>query len=214
MSYFTKEYNNNLSLSNKIKIMESGKKYIINTINNNQNIIRLCRYLTKTPLLKIGVDYNNKKIKQPDLNCGLTEILNDGEYPNAKIRGQVLVPYAFSDDLQPDEQVNIFVNANNANFNDMYSSSKYQFDIVVTYTSTYNVLEPYGDERALKIAEEICGEFDEKYNDEKSQNLIGELKFNVSNIQSIRVGTSGTMGLVIRLIAKPTTTDRKLINNI
>lgn len=215
VSYFTEEYNSNLSFSNKIKIIESGKKYIINKINSNQNIVRLCRYLTKTPLMKIGVDYNNKKIRQPDLNCGLDKMLADEECPNVEVRGQVLVPYAFSDELQPEEQINIFVNARNASFNnELYKSSRYKFDIIITYTATYNILAPFGDERALKIAEQICYELDGKYNDEDSQKDIGELQFTVSNINSIKVGKTGTMGWVMEIIAKPTTTDRELINNI
>ncbi|MBM7835737.1 hypothetical protein [Clostridium sardiniense] len=212
MSYYTQQYNESIPFSNKIKIVESGKRHIVRTINNNQSIVRLCRYLTKTPLLKKGVDYNNNMIKQSDLDCGLLTILKDGEYPMVQSRDRILIPYAFDDSLQPEEQILIFVDSYNAKFNSKYTTGKYIFDIVIAYTPTYNILEPYGEERALKIADQVCKDFDEKYNDEESQKEIGELKFTVSNIQSVKIGTGGNMGKIIRLIAKPLT-DRELLND-
>lgn len=210
MSYYTEEYNSNIPFSNKIKILESGKRYIVRTINNNQNIVRLCRYLTKTPLLKRGVDYKGNMIKQPDLDCGLLSNIDEKEYPNVQSRERILIPYSFDDSLEPSEQILIFVDSYNAKFSSKYLTGRYVFDVVIAYTPTYNILEPYGEERALKIIDEICRDIDEKYNDEESQNEIGELKLTVSDIQTIKIGT-GSAGKVLRIIAQPLT-DRRLLN--
>lgn len=211
MSYYTQEYNNSIPFSNKIKIIESGKNYIVRTINQNQNIVRLCRYLTKTPLAKRGVDYKGKIIQQPDLECGLLEKIKDNDYKEVQSRDRILIPYAFVDSLQPEEQIKIFVDNYNARFGDKYLTGKYLFDVIIAYTATYNILEPYGEERALKIIDEICKDIDEKYNDEESQQEIGELKFTVSDIQTIKIGTGGNIGKIIRISAKPIT-DRRLLN--
>ena len=211
MSYYTQEYNSNLPFSNKIKIIESGKSYIVRTINNNQNIVRLCRYLTKTPLSKKGVDYKGNMVKQPDLDCGLLTVLNSKQYPNVQLTDRVLIPYTFDDSLQPTEQISIFVDSYNARFSDKYLTGKYIFDVILAFTPTYNVLEPYGEERSLKIIDEICKDIDEKYNDEESQKEIGEMKFTITDIQTIKIGTSGYVGKVIRIVGK-SLTDRRLLN--
>ncbi|MEG1309393.1 MAG: hypothetical protein RSA91_01060 [Bacilli bacterium] len=220
MSYFTEQHNKNMPISNKAKMIQGIKDYIIQKINNNQDIVRLCRYLTKTPLLEIGETYNGELIEQDDINVGLLIPLLDkrdengvySELPSIQSRDRILIPYAFDDSLMTQQQLYIFVSNPRTKFSDYYITGEYIFEVIITYSTDYNILEPYGDERVLKILEKFCEDFDDKYNDDKSQEKIGEIKFSIKGFEEVKISTKGTMGRIVRLEAKPIT-DRWLINN-
>lgn len=220
MSYYTEQYNKNIPISNKATMSMNIKKYLVDRINSNQDIVRYCRYLTKTPLLDMGLNYDDEVVEQPNLNCGLLEDLSEerdrnGEYKEYKevgTRGKILIPYAFDNKLMTKEQLFIFVSNGYAVFNDAYNTAEYTFDVVITYSSTYNTLEPYGDERSLMIIDRICHMFDGMY-PEKSEYAkdIGDVLLEVRSIQEKQVGTNGTMAKIIKILAKPIT-NREIIN--
>ena len=53
--------------SQKLYRVSPLKNYIVGLIDNNQNIKRLCRSMTKTPTYNKGMTYDNQLIQQPDL---------------------------------------------------------------------------------------------------------------------------------------------------
>lgn len=219
MSYFTQEQNNSMPISNKAKLVKEIKRYIIRRINTNQDIVRLCRYLTKTPLIKYGETYNGECVNQIDLECGLLERLDDsrnkdGQYlyfPEIQSREEILIPYAFNDGLMTKEQLFIFVSNSSASFSEYASTGKYVFEVLITYAPTYNILEPLGEERSVEIMDKICEMFDSMFNDEESQENIGEVMFRIKSFNEVKVSTNGAMGRIIKISAEPLV-DRKLIN--
>jgi hypothetical protein len=220
VSYYTDQYNKDIPFSNKISMSMNIKKYLIDRINSNQDIVRCCRYLTKTPLLEMGINYNDEVVEQPDLDCGLLENLGENrnkdgeyeEYKNVESRNKILIPYASDNRLMTKDQLFIFVSNSYIYSNTYKSTSEYTFDIVVTYSSTYNILEPYGDERSLVIIDRICNMFDEMY-PEKSEYAedVGDFKFFVRSIDEQKIGANGTMVRTIKLTCQPIT-DRRVAN--
>ncbi|NGS95842.1 hypothetical protein G6Z25_02760 [Clostridium perfringens] len=220
MSYYAEQYNKDIPFSNKAIMSMNIKRYLVDRINNDQEIVRYCRYLTKTPLLEMGIDYKDKVVEQPDLDCGLLKPLSehrdkDGnytEYTGVETRGKILIPYAFDSNLMVKEQLFIFVSNSYAAFSNVYNTGEYTFDIVITYSPTYNVLDPYGDERSFMIIDKICEMFDDMYpeNSQYSEE-IGDVKFNVRTIEERKAGTNGTMARVVKIVAKPIT-NRELVN--
>ncbi|XZN14377.1 hypothetical protein ACSW9O_16060 (plasmid) [Clostridium perfringens] len=220
MSYYAEQYNKEISLSNKAKMSMNIKKYLVDRINTNEKIVRYCRYLTKTPLFDEGETYGGDLIEQPDLDCGLLNDLSEErddkgefvEYKGVETRGRVLIPYAFDNNLMTKEQLFIFVSNSYAAFSPNYNTGEYTFDIVITYSPTYNTLEPYGDERGLCIAIQMCSMFDDMY-PEKSEwaEKIGDIKLSIRSIEERKVGNNGTMARILKVIAKPIT-DRGLVN--
>ena len=140
------------------------KNYIVQRINESQNVKRLCRYMTKTPLYKKGKDYAGKFINQPDLQDSLlTPTVNDVE---AIIKDAVLVPYSFTEDVLDENRLTIYVHSPRSTFNPNVAAGrasyvtdsllgKHLFMIEIVYPTSYNEIEPYGQERAFLIACEI-----------------------------------------------------------
>lgn len=220
MSDFTQKYNKSLPISNKVTMLQSIKQYIIRKINEDQEIVRLLRYLTKLPLRDFGITYDGKRIEQPNLNCGLLGRLPDAidnngdyiKYPTVQARNPVLIPYPFDDNLMTKEQLNIFIDANRSVFDEyQHIRGLYTFDIIITFTSTYNMLLPLGTERSLEIADRICRIFDNQFNDDTSQKEIGETLFKVRDISLVKVGSKGAMGRVVTIETNPIT-DRNFLN--
>ncbi|MDC4245515.1 hypothetical protein [Clostridium perfringens] len=220
MNYYTEQYNKNIPLSNKATMSMYIKKYLVDRINSDQDIVRYCRYLTKTPLLEMGINYKDEVIEQPNLDCGLIETLSENrdengeykEYKGVETRGRILIPYAFDNSLMVKEQLFIFVSNSYAAFSGVYNTGEYTFDIVITYSPTYNILDPYGEERSLMIVDRICKMFDSMY-PEKSEVVenIGDVQLNIRAIEERKVGTNGTMARIVKVVAKPIT-DRSMIN--
>lgn len=220
MSYYAEQYNKDIPLSNKATMSMNIKRYLVDRINKDQDIVRYCRYLTKTPLLEMGINYKDEVVEQPDLDCGLLEPLSESrdkdgnytEYTGVETRGKILIPYAFDNNLMVKEQLFIFVSNSYAAFSNVYNTGEYTFDIVITYSPTYNVLDPYGEERSLMIIDRMCKMFDDMY-PEKSETAenIGDIQLNVRAIEERKVGTNGTMARVVKIVAKPIT-NREVIN--
>ncbi|MEG2289633.1 MAG: hypothetical protein RSC24_06660 [Clostridium sp.] len=152
--------------SKKIRLINDIKKDIKNKICNiedeiGQELARLVRYLTKTPLWNKGVTENGIIIKQTALEFRIDKALSDKEDINANSRNKILIPYAYSEELLKEESVLIFIQSPKGIFNNHIG--KYQFVIRIAYTTESNILEPYGDERSLEIASRICDLFDGTY---------------------------------------------------
>ncbi len=64
---------NKRDISNSLKISRTSTiiKYICKNIDNNQEVKRLCRYITTDPIADFALDYDNKVVQQPDLKDSL-----------------------------------------------------------------------------------------------------------------------------------------------
>lgn len=64
---------NKKDVSDSIKISRASTiiQYLCTNIDSNQNIKRLCRYITTDPLADYALDYANNVVQQPDLRDSL-----------------------------------------------------------------------------------------------------------------------------------------------
>lgn len=175
MNYLNEKLSNK---SRKMRLMSDIKKDIISKICNlhsveGQELARLVRYLTKTPLWNKGITETNEIVLQPDLLVGIDKVLKENEDVSANSRGNILIPYAFSEELLKEEKILIFIQSPKGVFKNHIG--KYQFVLRVAYMDSLNVLEPYGDERALEIASRLCDMFDETYTSIEKE-IDGEIK--------------------------------------
>ena len=86
---------------------------IANEIDNDQEIKRLLFYLTKSPLLDMGISYTNKRYYQRDLECSLLEpqTIDIGKIQNGKETiktEQILYKTSFQNDKISDDYPVIF----------------------------------------------------------------------------------------------------------
>lgn len=158
--------------SNKLRKITPLKNYIVDKIDENQNIKRLCRYLTKAPLEQISYDLNGKIVTQNDLNNSLKFITDEVN----TCKNKIIIPFMFNDNQENmDEQVFIFVHGYSNDFNDTTGKNIFMIDILCPIV--YNELDTYGSERIYEIAAEIIGIFDEEYVEEEYHELIGCYQF-------------------------------------
>ena len=193
--------------SQKLYRVSPLKNYIVSKIDNNQNIKRLCRYMTKTPTYNKGLTYDNKLIKQPDLNDSLLESVTTDE--SATVKEYVLSPYAFTEDVLAERRLTIYVhsprsifNINAANNRPNYGTDellgKHLFLVEIVYPTEYNKIDPHGMERANLIACEILNEIDNLTTEGELAELVGECIFKVEGeITDLRLSKSGYMILTI-----------------
>ena len=153
------------------------KRYIVEKIDENEIIRRYCRWLTKTPLSKNGLDYTGELIQQRELgkNYSITKEVKQEQGLSHK---KILIPYAFSDELVTEEQLFIFVYPYSNGFNGTMSNNSFSVDIMCPLR--YNEINPYGDERIYKILYEIINVFDGKsVEEEKWVERVGNVRFDV-----------------------------------
>ena len=86
---------------------------IANEIDNDQEIKRLLFYLTKSPLLDVGISYTNKRYYQRDLECSLLkpQTIDVGKIQNGKETiktEQILYKTGFQNDKISDDYPVIF----------------------------------------------------------------------------------------------------------
>ena len=177
------------------------KNYIVDKIDSNQNIKRLCRYLTKTPLLNKGLAYDGVMTKQPDLIGSLTEFSTDDDY--ASVKDAVLTPYPFSEDIISEKKISIYVYSPRTSFTtsggDMVG--KHTFIVEIVYPMEYNIIEPFGQERANLIACEILNEFDGIHVNDELRELIGDCQFKVGgDLTNLRLSKAGYMIATVPLV--------------
>lgn len=182
------------SRSQKLYRVSPLKNYIINKIDNNQNIKRLSRYLTQTPLLNKGLTYDGLMIKQPDLMDSLTKAVTKDQ--NVSIKDAILTPHPFSEDIISEKKISIYVYSPRTSFNITGGEviGKHRFVIEIVYPTEYNAIEPFGQERVNLICCEILNEFDGLCVDGELRDLIGECQFKVTgDLNNVRLSKAGYM---------------------
>ena len=75
---------NKRDISNSLKISRTSTiiKYICKNIDNNQEVKRLCRYITTDPIADFALDYDNKVVQQPDLKDSLLSTVKRDKVSN------------------------------------------------------------------------------------------------------------------------------------
>lgn len=191
--------------SQKLYRVSPLKNYIVEQIDKNQNIKRLCRYLTTTPLLNRGMTYDQRRVNQPDLNDSLlTPVTTDTE---ATVADAVLIPYTFSPEAIQEQRVSIYVYSPCSTFAESYGfghrdeAGRHEFMVDIVYPMVYDRIEPYGQERNLLIACEVMNLFDGMYVDEETRKIVGDCQFKiVGDVTSLRLSKTGYMITTIPLV--------------
>ena len=193
--------------SQKLYRVSYLKNYLAKRLDESQTIKRLCRYLTTTPLLNRGYQYDGKLIQQPDLVDSLFHEVETDAF--ASIKEDVLVPYAFAESVLNDRKLSIFVHCPYSTFNPNAASGRthsgndditgrHKFMIEVIYPIEYDRLEPFGEERALLLGCEILNLIDGHWVTGEIKEKVGECQFKVQGeVSNLRLSTSGYMILSI-----------------
>lgn len=184
--------------SQKLARVSILKNYIAKQIDENQSIKRLCRYLTTTPLHSRGLTYDGYKVNQPDLVDSLfTPVVNDR---NVQSTEDVLVPYPFSEMILNEQRITIYVHSPKTSFNTNRGRGFGQDDLLgthlflveVVFPTTYDRIDPYGEERHLMIASEILNLFDGTSVDEDLRPVVGDITFRiVGDMTTLRLNKVG-----------------------
>ena len=154
--------------SNKIRKVTILKRFILEKINENQNIKRYMRYVTKLPLARKSEDYDSNIKVQPDILTSLMEDNNDGE--------QCLFGGSFNPEMDNIKIPYIFVYSSRSKVDGI--NNTIYFTIYILCPERYNRLANDGEERIYEIADEIVQLLDEyslENNDISKE--IGNLEF-------------------------------------
>lgn len=181
--------------------------YIIDKIDSNQDIKRLCRYMTTTPLLNRGKTYDGQIIQQPNLVDSLKgKISND---KSAMITEQVIYPTRFTEDVIDKDRVTIYVHCPKTSINQNAASgrrrddvddytARHLFYVEIVYPLEYENIDPYGDQRSYSIACAIMDEIDGLYVDGNVRDIVGDCRFVVEGeVLNKRLSVTGYGILVI-----------------
>ena len=200
MEFLNRELDNHLlqTKSQKLSRVSILKNHITKQIDDNQNIKRLCRYLTKTPLLSRGLTYDDKRVNQPDLVDSLLYPVETDTH--AHTLGACLIPYAFSEMILSEQQITIYVHCPKTSFNNSRGLGfgqdrvvgSHLFAIEIIFPQTYDRIDPYGEERHLLIASEILDMFDGTSISEELRPVVGDVKFQIAgDISTLRLSKAG-----------------------
>ena len=184
--------------SQKLARVSILKGFLVDQIDNNQVIKRLCRYLTKTPLYRRGLTYDGKLVEQPDLiGSLLTETTQD---PYAHTKDPIIIPYVFTEGILSEQQITLYVHSPKSSFNTNRGTGfgqdrllgSHLFLIDIVFPQIYDRVDPYGEERHLMIASEILDLFDGKSVSEELRKVVGDVVFQVvGDITTFRLNKAG-----------------------
>lgn len=183
--------------SQKLRRISLLKNHIVAQIDNNQNIKRLSRYLSQTPLLSQGMSYDGKKIKQPDLVDSLVESVKQDA--QASVTKPILIPYSFSEEILEEQQVSIYVHCPRTSFHTQVTGT-HLFLVEIVFPRIYDAIEPYGEERNLLIASEILDMFDNQKATKELRDLVGEVEFKINrDVTTLRLGKEGYLITTVQI---------------
>lgn len=168
-----------LSVSQKVRKITTLRKFIIDTIDNDQAIKRLLRYLTSTPLSKKGVMQDGKVIQQPDLTTSLKEVTAEGE--------KCLYTGLFDPYMEELTKNYIFVQHYQSYVESDMTTITYLVHIIIS--DKYNELKNYGQERNYEIADRVAQLLDaHTIDDEEIIDLVGNVRIDIKgNMTEMRL---------------------------
>lgn len=108
---------NKRDISNSLKISRTSTiiKYICKNIDNNQEVKRLCRYITTDPIADFALDYNNKVVQQPDLKDSLLSTVKRDKVSNG-CNDRVMYTTIFTDKVMETLHPLIYVYCDQVSF--------------------------------------------------------------------------------------------------
>jgi hypothetical protein len=159
--------------SQAIKKVIALKKIIMDTIDEIQEVRKLCRYCDKNPLAYFGQSYDStvtEPITHTDLTTTLTTVTNEGE--------RILFSGIFNENTIGEKSIMIFVTPKVLDVGKTINQYLYEIDILVP--QEYNELADYWSERIYSIADYIIQKLDNvTVEDKELVNLVGNVKFEV-----------------------------------
>lgn len=178
MPYLINQFN--VNDSKKISRAAAIVQYLCESIDNNQDIKRLCRYLTPDPLADYAIDYGNNVFMQPDLNESLmSNVKNDKVSPGCEKR--ILFRTMFSDKVAESLSPLIYVYCDEVSFfserggSSQIGTMLFYVDIVYDISTEELIDWQY---RSWTIGQAIMNMFDEiPITDEKYAKEVGNIKF-------------------------------------
>lgn len=195
--------------SAKIRKIVPLKNFIIKLIDGNQDVKRLSRYYSRTPLLNRGVGYDGGKIVQPELVDSLTIPVVNDKNVSETAKSRILFSYAFSGDVLAERQISIYVYCHKTSYNTNIINNrtkygideivgKHFFNIDIVYPLEFNELDSINEERANQIACKITDMIDGVYVDDETREFTGDCQFCIAgDITDLRLQTSGYMVMTI-----------------
>lgn len=108
---------NKRDISNSLKISRTSTiiKYICKNIDNNQEVKRLCRYITTDPIADFALDYDNKVVQQPDLKDSLLSTVKRDKVSNG-CNDRVMYTTIFTDKVMETLHPLIYVYCDQVSF--------------------------------------------------------------------------------------------------
>lgn len=160
--------------SQKVRKISVLLKYIVDKIDNDQEIKRLVTYLTGTPISNSGKGYDGKVISQPDLTHSL---LKDYLVNGVTVHEKSLFDSRFNSDIEVLTKNQIFVHSTRSRINEKANTQKIEFFIDILISQNYEYLQNYGEKRTYEIADRIANLLDGIYieNDE-IVDIVGNAK--------------------------------------
>lgn len=179
---------NKNTISNKIRKKSGIEAYITQKIDGIQEVKRLSRYLTKTPLSSKGKNLLNEVVEQPDLIQTLTKDSSEGI--------KCLYTMSFKDGLINDKvQPLIFVHSYTGKFG--YSAvGDIQVKVDVLVPSDYDELKYIEEKRMTEIACYIADELDDTFiDDEYWVEKLGNLKIHLDSYDEYRLAKTNNINV-------------------
>ncbi|MDU5207898.1 MAG: hypothetical protein E6182_18230 [Clostridioides difficile] len=157
-------------ISMKFKKVVAIREAMVKQIDNCQEIKKLLKYHTNTPLSKYGFLKNGKKIEQVDVNESLIDVN--------------IIPSLFDENLLNKDKVIIFVFPHKGDFGGEIGDNYFAIDIICP--QNLNKLSEMGEERIFLIAGLIADLFDDKKILKKNGNPLTQYKANFTNFEVSR----------------------------
>lgn len=179
---------NKNTISNKIRKKSGIEAYITQKIDGIQEVKRLSRYLTKTPLSSKGKNLLNEVVEQPDLIQTLTKDNSEGI--------KCLYTMSFKDGLINDKvQPLIFVHSYTGKFG--YSAvGDIQVMVDILVPSDYDELKYIEEKRMTEIACYIADELDDTFiDDEYWVEKLGNLKIHLDSYDEYRLAKTNNISV-------------------
>ena len=174
--------NKDADSSTKLSRASILTKYLCVNIDENQDIKRLCRYLTVDPLAEYAMDYDDNIVMQPDLQDSLLEkVKNDKVSQGCEER--IIYRTMFADKVIDSLHPLIYVYCDEINFFNQRNGSQavgtMTFYIDVVYDiSTEELLD--WEQRSWSIGQIIMDMFDSvPITDKNYTELVGNIMFTI-----------------------------------
>ena len=195
---YLKEHTGRSLKTSKVSLIE---RYICEKIDENQDIRRLCRYMTLDPTEMIALDYDNNVVEQPDLKDSLTKPVKHDKVSSG-CEERIIIPLMFSGEVVESLHPYIYVYCDQISF----ATEREGVSAIGSLFFTIDIVYDMGTEeladwtrRSWAIAGIIMDLFDEVViTDSEYAEQVGNLKFMLSsnNIRNIKMAPNTTMGVL------------------